>query len=667
MPRGLQVRYAKAVLKMRENKNGVPGTSEYFRLAVVHGGMPELDSSKYPVYCVHGREAFPNWHRPYMLEFERALRRSDVALGGDGTIGLPYWDWSETDVNGEVMPGIVREMLMVDFPDDFWPAEITRFRRSYAMDVASDAKIRAYLDRGSLAKAAADCLRSTVHAQHACTAFSTSANPTVESPHNTIHGVLGGMMGSYQSAFHPVFWLHHCNVDRLYEGYVALEPDSAAEFEAHQRSLGSDVAKDAGYPDGCWGPYLPFINFATGEHYHASETFDTRKLGFSYDAIPTPAPLRLREMPYYAVFSGIDLKAIKAAGGGPCILLVLVGTEAAPYTVDAGATAETLLAADAFAGLSTIFFLDTPATCSNCESREPWDEYVDVTAALRRTKIRPAEATLAVAVVTVATGAVAPLGDMPYLPAPRLRGPRFSSMDAALTASGGDEDDAAALAELLRAADGDDVWAKVRAFQRAAGLEVDGVVGPLTKKELLKRGLADDDEIPGARNAAAAVGGTVKYAVGTGPASMDRPALLAEIDAQFAKWAAASGVAFERADSDDGADLTLSWRDKTRENAFVFDGPGGALATATPSDITFDRAEKWELAGRPHRRRAHDGPGDDFFDPYFAVGPVLLHEIGHVLGLRHSADPADVMAPYYAPTKTELTENDVAAVKAALA
>ena len=60
-------------------------------------------------YCVHGYEAFPGWHRAYLLEFERTLRRADMALGGDGMIGLPYWGWEEANINGEVFPKILRE------------------------------------------------------------------------------------------------------------------------------------------------------------------------------------------------------------------------------------------------------------------------------------------------------------------------------------------------------------------------------------------------------------------------------------------------------------------------------------------------------------------------------------------------------------------------------
>jgi len=35
-------------------------------------------------------------------------------------------------------------------------------------------------------------------------------------PHNTVHGTIGGNMGNYMSPLDPIFWMHHCNVDRLW-------------------------------------------------------------------------------------------------------------------------------------------------------------------------------------------------------------------------------------------------------------------------------------------------------------------------------------------------------------------------------------------------------------------------------------------------------------------
>jgi hypothetical protein len=42
----------------------------------------------------------------------------------------------------------------------------------------------------------------------------------LETPHNQLHDVIGGQGGVMSdvsiAAFDPVFWLHHCNMDRHY-------------------------------------------------------------------------------------------------------------------------------------------------------------------------------------------------------------------------------------------------------------------------------------------------------------------------------------------------------------------------------------------------------------------------------------------------------------------
>ena len=70
----------------------------------------------------------------------------------------------------------------------------------------------------------------------------------MEQPHNIVHGVVGGIMASYQSSFHPVFWLHHCNVDRLYEAYLHHNPDAIREFEQNQKRLAPEPTR--GFPEG---------------------------------------------------------------------------------------------------------------------------------------------------------------------------------------------------------------------------------------------------------------------------------------------------------------------------------------------------------------------------------------------------------------------------------
>ena len=221
-----QERYAKAVLQMARTetavdtkgahaylKTGAPH-SEYYRLASYHG---------YPTdYCRHGTEAFPGWHRAYLREYERCLQAADRALGGDGRVALPYWDWLRPEVNGQCVPDVINKFF--EEP----PAEVVEeLRRDLK---AGRRKAKRFFERrgkeqlftlstqhqGKAAQLrritakklddkAADCLNVGLHKQHAS---KNKRATSLEVPHDGVHIAMRFPMSNLSwASWHPIFYM----------------------------------------------------------------------------------------------------------------------------------------------------------------------------------------------------------------------------------------------------------------------------------------------------------------------------------------------------------------------------------------------------------------------------------------------------------------------------
>ena len=169
------------------------------------------------------------------------MQVADRENGNDGNIGLPYWDWTINPQEG--LPSIVRQRFNA-WPADLFPESVTNAPSQLTR--ANDNQIGSTLIRADVPGDARDCLLSTQHFAHASTGGQwASQYPSLESPHNSVHGIVGGNGGPMGSvawaAFDIAFWLHHCFIDRIYETYLAMEPDSRDEFEENQDTQQSDL------------------------------------------------------------------------------------------------------------------------------------------------------------------------------------------------------------------------------------------------------------------------------------------------------------------------------------------------------------------------------------------------------------------------------------------
>jgi hypothetical protein len=164
--------------------------------ANIHGTN---DPATSPLFnqCEHGTLRFLAWHRGYLYYFERILRE----LSDDPALMLPYWDWTADPV------------LPVAFR---MPADDGNPLFDSTRNLNSGAALPATI--------VVDDLDSALKQIAFPLSGSLGFSPSLESsPHGAVHVQIGGNMSSVPTAANdPIFWLHHCNIDRLWDRWLSL-------------------------------------------------------------------------------------------------------------------------------------------------------------------------------------------------------------------------------------------------------------------------------------------------------------------------------------------------------------------------------------------------------------------------------------------------------------
>ncbi|MDO6746560.1 tyrosinase family protein [Gilvimarinus sp. 1_MG-2023] len=178
--------------------------------------------------CTHkaGSEIhFLMWHRLYIAHFEKIVRK----LSGKSDFALPYWNY--TDPRNRVMPNAFRTTDTSLFEESRLPS----LNNGESISSDMDSKLNINL-----------LMKNSV--------FSVFNNNIDSAPHGAMHNYIGGLYAGtkmwnpiYQNdnqfglmshvpsaGFDPIFWLHHSNIDFIWQAWE-LSPNgtrpSLAELE----------------------------------------------------------------------------------------------------------------------------------------------------------------------------------------------------------------------------------------------------------------------------------------------------------------------------------------------------------------------------------------------------------------------------------------------------
>jgi len=275
-------------------------------------------------YCTHASILFPTWHRPYLALYEQSLHlhmqnivnkfpaaerpRWQSALFG---FRIPFWDWA---TNNAQMPSILTQQYVTvtkptgqasilnplysfKFPslssNDFpsypfyqWHQTVRYPTNTQPHANSQDGLVNQQLaaNAASLRQRVFTLLTSSQYFTYAAIsnkAANVGAPDSLEGVHDVIHGLTGnGGHMSYidYSAFDPIFYLHHANIDRLFAIWQALNPNA---WIGNQVNPFGTYGIPPGTNEDQFTPLTPFRN-AQGFLYDSQSVRQISYFGYSY-------------------------------------------------------------------------------------------------------------------------------------------------------------------------------------------------------------------------------------------------------------------------------------------------------------------------------------------------------------------------------------------------
>jgi tyrosinase len=234
-----------------------------------------------PMYCsqAHGTPAFLPWHRAYLYRFELAVRDTEAAKQADHDVMLPWWDWAtdrgippayaDSDAANPLRSAPINPLALsqgakgagakdIEDPDERRREQARERRLAQTPNTTRKPADPSYLPTQ-------EQIRLLLKEKSDFIGFSME----LEGYHGEVHMWVGGDMEDIPfAAYDPIFWAHHCMIDRLWRMWQLVYP---------QASFPTNVASEVMEP----------FNLT------AAEVLDPTTLGYDYATASTTVKVKV--------------------------------------------------------------------------------------------------------------------------------------------------------------------------------------------------------------------------------------------------------------------------------------------------------------------------------------------------------------------------------------
>lgn len=282
---------------------------------------------------IHSVPAFLPWHRRYIWDLEKELQR----VSGNPNLGLPYWNWPQGDQNASMWNA---DLLGGNGHPVTQAVQDGPFRQGQWSVVNSSGQPTGPLERAFGANTPTLPTQAQIDQVMAVTPYDSpnwgrAASPSFRNQlegwmgpnlHNRGHVWVGGSMLPMTSPNDPVFFMHHCMVDKLWHDWQRAFPNQGylpVSGQAFGQNLNDPMAST---PSGAIGS-------------RPIDVLDNAALGVQYDTdgpviiVPPNQPLIVNDPPVPA--------AINSAG--EVIVHTFDAASFGAYTIETSGSSDTVM------------------------------------------------------------------------------------------------------------------------------------------------------------------------------------------------------------------------------------------------------------------------------------------------------------------------------------
>jgi tyrosinase len=178
--------------------------------------------------CQHGSWFFLPWHRMYLSCFERIIMASVKRLGGPDDWALPYWNYSDgSNPDARRLPPAFRATHLPDGSANSLRIDARAPGANDGDEIADsdDVDISSCEMQPAFVSEPAGGAPGFGGPRTKFMHSGQTAGDLERLPHGSMHMAVGGLSGGWMSSFltaalDPLFWLHHCNIDRLWKVWL---------------------------------------------------------------------------------------------------------------------------------------------------------------------------------------------------------------------------------------------------------------------------------------------------------------------------------------------------------------------------------------------------------------------------------------------------------------